>query len=273
MTNLQQNAQILSPRTLQRLWFSVPVGAIGVATLMFAFAVLMPLWQTLQKDSQRLGELEVLRSEVSLMRQQLRAQDQQEEKALQQKDKLFRLIAGSGNISTILAVLDREAKLAGVQLDLVEPQAAAPPTPAPAQAPPPPPAGQQKAEAPNALQLAGLQPQAMLISARGHYPELLAFLRRLESLSVLVIPSNLRLEGATAAAAPAPGSGPAAEVTMKINLTLYGQPPQTGQAAPQAGATTGAPAGQAPAVGQGSPAGQPPGGQPQGAAGSPAATP
>lgn len=264
MTNLQQNAPTLSPRKVQLIWFGVPVVGLSLVSLLFAIAVLMPLWQTLQRDSQRLRELEALQAEVSLMRQQLRAQDIQEERALQQKDKLFRLIAGSGDLSTMLAVLDREAKASGVRLQLFEPQTAPPPKPA---QPANPPAGDKPpAAATNPLEQAGLQPQTMLISVRGTYPQLLSFLQRLEALSVLVIQSNLQLESAAATGTPetplptpaAASANKPAEITMKLSLTLYGQParppansgPPAAGAAPAPAATPAAPQGQAAPAGQ-----------------------
>ena len=113
MTNLQQGAPVLSAQSLRRLWFGAPAAALGLVSLAVAAAVLAPMWQALQKDTTRLRELEDLQMQVSLMRQQLRAQDIQEEKALQQRERLFQMIAGSGDVSTLLAVLDREAKASG----------------------------------------------------------------------------------------------------------------------------------------------------------------
>lgn len=243
MTNLQQGAPVLSARALRRLWFGAPALTLGVASLAMVAAVLAPMWQSLQRDNTRLRTLEELQVQVSLMRQQLRAQDIQEEKALQQRDQLFKMIAGSGDISTILAVLDREAKASGVQLDLFDPQAggAAPAAQTPAR---PPVANQAQPPPPNPLEAAGLQPLNMLISLRGAYPNLLTFLKRLESLNLLVIQSDLRLEAPEANADP---NKPAAkDVTMKLSLRVYGKPggadtpaaapatPPTGSAAPAA---------------------------------------
>ena len=237
MTNLQQGAPLLSPQGLRRLWFGAPAAALAVLSLVMAAAVLLPLWQTLQRDNRRLRELEDLQVQVSLVRQQLRAQDMQQEKALQQRDKLLRMIAGSGDVSTLLAVLDREAKEAGVRLDLYEPQTGGPPPPA--QAAPAPAGGgnPNQQPPPNPLETAGLQPQGMLISLRGRYPNLLNFLRRLESLNLLVIQSDLRLEAPPASTDP---KKPAAqEVSMKLSLRVYGKPGSgEAQASPAAPGST-----------------------------------
>lgn len=255
MTNLQQGAPVLSAQSLRRLWFGAPAAALTVMALVLAATVLTPMWQALQRDNTRLRELEDLQMQVSLMRQQLRAQDLQQEKALQQRDRLLRMIAGSGDVSTLLAVLDREAKAAGVQLDLYEPQTGGPPPPA--QAAPAAGGNQAQPAAPNPLEAAGLQAQGMLISLRGPYPRLLAFLQRLELLNLLVIQSDLRLE------APAPSADPkkpaAGDVTMKLSLRVYGR---AGGGEAQANAPTpatpgGQPSAAAPAATPPSPAAQP----------------
>jgi len=241
MTNLQQSAPILSPQALRRLWFGLPFGAGVLASVLVTAGLLVPQWRSLQADSQRLQELEQLQTQVLLMRQQLQARDLQEETALRQKDKLFRLIVGGGDVSTVIAALDREARAAGIRLDLYEPQAAPAATPAApaAAAPATPPAA---APVPTPLQQAGLRPYTMVISAQGSYPQLVDFQRRLEKLSVLVIQNNVRLE------LPAPtgaSSGPQ-QVSMKFSLTLYGQSPGSEPVLPSPGSPaprpTGAPA-------------------------------
>lgn len=256
MTNLQQGAPVLSAQSLRRLWFGAPAAALTVMALALAATVLTPMWQALQRDNARLRELEDLQMQVSLMRQQLRAQDLQQEKALKQRDRLLRMIAGSGDVSTLLAVLDREAKATGVQLDLYEPQTGGPPPPA--QAAPPASGNQaQPAAAPNPLEAAGLQAQGMLISLRGPYPRLLAFLQRLELLNLLVIQSDLRLE------APAPSTDPkkpaSGDVTMKLSLRVYGKPGggEAQASAPTPATSGGQPGAAAPAATPPTPAGQP----------------
>jgi type IV pilus assembly protein PilO len=249
MTNLQQGAPILSAQGLRRLWFAAPAAGLGVVSLVMAAAFLVPMWQTLQRDTTRLRQLEDLQMQVSLMRQQLRAQDIQQEKALLQRDKLLRMIAGSGDVSTLLAVLDREARASGVQLDLYEPQTAGEPTPAPGA----PPAGRNQAQpqaaqpAANPLETAGLQAQGMLISLRGPYPNLLTFLQRLESLNLLVIQSDLKLEAPPPSTDP--GKPPPQDVSMKLSLRVYGKPGNGESEASAAAPGTSAPATQPAAPG------------------------
>ena len=82
------------------------------------------------------------------------------------------------------------------------------------------------------MEAAGLKAQKVLLTARGSYPSLLAFVRATEKLSVLVSQSNLSLTlvdsanaGAQAAApagAAAPVSVPvAAKAELKLMLTSY----------------------------------------------------
>lgn len=242
MTNLQQSAPILSPQALRRLWFGLPFGAGVLASVLVTAGLLVPQWRSLQADSQRLQELEQLQTQVLLMRQQLQARDLQEETALRQKDKLFRLIVGGGDVSTLIAALDREARAAGIRLDLYEPQSTPAATPA-AAAPPP-----ATAPVPTPLQQAGLRPYTMVISAQGSYPQLLDFQRRLERLSVLVIQNNVRIE----LPAPSSGSTGSQQVSMKFSLTLYGQSPGSEPVLPSPGSPapqpTGAPATATPAT-------------------------
>jgi type IV pilus assembly protein PilO len=138
------------------------------------------------------------------------------------------MIQGSGELATFLAQLDREASRLGVQLDLYEPMVAPPPPPPDAVkkgdgAPPPPPQ--------TPLEAAGLQAQKVLITAKGPYPNLLAFLRATEKLTVLVTQSNLALAAVTLPQAAQPAAGqpgaagmappPVAKTELKLQFTYY----------------------------------------------------
>lgn len=231
MTNLQQNAPILSPVVLRRLWFGVPAAVLSGGALLFGLTVLVPLWQSLQRDSTRLQELQDLQQQVNLMRQQVRADELEKDRLLSQRDRLYTLIIGSGDVSTLLATLDREAKASGIRLDKYDPQAGA--AASPASAP-----GQRPAQAPapgaSAAMVSPVLPnltsKVVFISANGGYVQLLGFLRRLESLNVLVIQSNLALE------APPPSTDktkpPSSAMTMKLGLSLYNKPSDKSQVSP-----------------------------------------
>jgi type IV pilus assembly protein PilO len=129
------------------------------------------------------------------------------------------VISGNGDVSTFLAQLDQLAKASGVQLDLYEPTAAAAPATA---GTPPPPGAPPKPASPSAdpLEAEGLQSHAIVLAARGNFPQLLVFLRQMEALNVLVVQSDLQLnlEAQPGVAAPATANEP---VRLKMALKLY----------------------------------------------------
>jgi type IV pilus assembly protein PilO len=69
----------------------------------------------------------------------------------------------------------------------------------------------------------------VLLSARGTYPSLLAFIRSVEQLTLLVVPSDFALQlvesSSANAASPAPADAPKAKIPeMKLALTFYKTP-------------------------------------------------
>jgi type IV pilus assembly protein PilO len=256
MTNLQQGSSRLPVATLRLIWLTLPAAVLGGLGLLVVMAGLLPLWAALQRDSQRLQELGQLRDQVTLMRGQLVATRENTETAMASKAKIERLITGYSDLSTFLATLDREADASDVQLTLFEPtQAAATPgtapgaaaaapaaAPAPGAAAPAPGAAAPApgAAAPDPLALEGLTLRTLLVSARGSFPALLAFLRRLEALNVLVVQSDLNLTLPEVAASEGGTPKPSNEVVMKLTLGLYSRTPAP--APPDAAAPAAAPA-------------------------------
>jgi len=167
----------------------------------------VPQWLKLQSDSERLAQLEEIQGRIPLLRAQIAKTAQSQEAAVRKQQKVLQLIEGSGELVTFLAQLDREASRLGVQLDLYEPVAALPPPTSDGRKDAP------KGDQPAAplqppLEAAGLKAQKVLLTARGPYPNVLAFLRATEKLTVLVSQSNLSL---TAVEPPKPAAQPAAE--------------------------------------------------------------
>jgi type IV pilus assembly protein PilO len=187
-------------------------------------SIAVPRWLEIGKDQERLRELEQKEQEALLLQVQVKKVEGDRRKAEQQRQTLIQLLTGSGDPATFLATLDVEARQAGVRLQLYEPTT--PPAPAPGRpgapgappaaggAPPPaagapPPAGAAPPPAPppklgpdgkplpppppDPIEQAGLVRRDVLLTARGTYPQLLAFLRRMELLDVLVEQSNLAL--------------------------------------------------------------------------------
>jgi type IV pilus assembly protein PilO len=140
--------------------------------------------------------------------------------------KLLTLIAGSGDIKTFLAQLSAEGSRTGVQLDAYEPAVEV----APAAAPPPTPGapGAAPAISQDPLLVEGMQKTSVLLGARGSYTQLLAFLRRLESLGLLVVQSDLGLtleeakpQVAATAGSKTPPVQPIPRSILKLKVTLY----------------------------------------------------
>jgi type IV pilus assembly protein PilO len=224
MTNLQAGAPRLTGTLLRRLWLWAPAMAGGLLAGLLAALALLPLWVNLQRDSKRLRELELLRDEVGLLRGQLQAVETKQEKALGQRAKLVQLVTGTGDLSTLLAALDQEAQRSGVQLELYEPQAvAAPVKPGVATKPPAGAPGMPAAQG-GGLELPGLERQSLLISAKGEFPALLDFLRRLEAQNVLVIQSDLALNLEERREGELDATTRQRPVVLRLALSLYGRP-------------------------------------------------
>ena len=244
MTNLQEGGSQVSGLWLRRFWLGLPIALGGLLAFLLLATVVLPQWLALQNDMKRRSELEALRDQVASSRLQLQALDAADEKAQALQAKLFEIVTGNGDLSTFMAMLDREATLAGVQLDLFQPQLAPPPaqpgapaSAAPATAPGRPPAGAAatpapagqpvqpgQPPAPGIAQIKGLLTTTILLNARGPYPALVTFLRRLELLNVLVAQSDLVLQAdkavATASGSPQSRQQP---VLMKLQIKLYGR--------------------------------------------------
>jgi len=246
MTNLQEGGSQVSGLSLRRFWLGLPIALGGLLAFLLLATAVLPQWLALQREIKRRSELEALRDQVALSRLQLQALDAADEKAQAQQAKLFEIVTGNGDLSTFMAMVDREAKLAGVQLDLFQPQLAATPAKpgasaaaaqpaapatvpgrAPAEAAAPA-AGQPvqpgKTPDPGTGEIKGLRTTAILLNARGPYPALVKFLHRLELLNVLVVQSDLVLQAdkavPTASRSPLSRQQP---VLMKLQIKLYGR--------------------------------------------------
>lgn len=237
MTNFQGGTPARVTREQILLWTPVALG--GVVALAAAVLMLLPAVQQLSRKQQELTDLKEQEARVPLLRQQLTQQQETLEEAQQREKQILQLIAGSGDISTFMAQLSREARSSGVQLDSYEP-VTAPAAPATT-----PPAGQTPPAAPNPPQPAaaagaaaagaaaavaaavdplvapGLQKTSVLITAKGSGPQLQDFLRRLERLSLLVAQSDLSLKTEVAQATEAGKTAASGLTTLKLTLSVY----------------------------------------------------
>ncbi len=237
MTNLQQGARprSLALRTGLLIGLPAAVGAV-LGGLVLVVGVFQP-WNQLRRDQFEVEDLRAMEQRLPVLRTQRVRQEEEIAVVERQRARLLQLIAGSGEFSTFLAQLDREAAATGVQLDVYEPVAPVPATT--------PPAGDKAkddtkaAPPPDPLEADGLSRTSLQLSARGRYPNLLVFLRRLESLGLLVVQSDLNLDleevrppAAAAPGRPAAAPPPVPRVVLKINLGLYGEAPPAADTRP-----------------------------------------
>ena len=242
MTNLQAQeplTRLQSFFTRERVLWGVPALVGGLAALGIGGFLALPSWQKLQDDRAQVSRLTALLQQVPQLKNRIERAQLRHSTAQVLQSKLLSVIAGSGDISTFMAQIGAEASRSGVQLDSYEPnQTAAPaqpgPTPIPIPTPIPtpikpasPPEAQKASEPPDPLLAPGLQKTSLLITAHGSAPNVLTFLRRLESLSLLVVQSDLSLKQQPSASptgtTPASAAIPAASstTTLKLTLTLY----------------------------------------------------
>ena len=224
MTNFQAQPPSRFAVTPERLVLALPALAGGLLAAGLALAWLLPA-------GQRSGALEQQRQLLKSQGEALaanRARLGRSRERLQQAEadqrKLLQIVAGTDQLDTLLAQLAVEAAAAGVTLESYEPQAA--PAPAPN-------SKRSKAkgnEAPpsDPLLVDGeLVKREQLVMASGAFPQLLVFLRRIESLSPLAVLRDINLSH------PAPsgdGEDSAEPTVLKFNLSVYSRAPKEDQA-------------------------------------------
>jgi type IV pilus assembly protein PilO len=220
------------PRS-HRLLLLLPLGTGGLLALLLLLAWVLPQWQRLNADQQRLEGMEEKALRLLLLRAQLQSTIEAQERAEAQKRQLLGLIAGSGSLNTFMAQVNREAERHGVVLDVLQP--AAPPPPAASKAGAKPAAAAAAVPAAAAAggcgrldATAGLTASQQSLAVRGRYPNLLAFMRALERLNLLVVQCNLALEQPAPKAASGDAKGPPPPVEpmlLRLELSLFEQGP------------------------------------------------
>ena len=263
----------LSEQLLRRLWLGLPIAACGLVATLLAAGVLLPLLMSLRSELEQAERLQRLQEQNLEVRLNLARSQSALKRAETQAIKLRNLLVGGGDRGTVLATLDNDAKATGVSLALYEQSVlgvvpgaapAKPGTPAPGARPTP--AGGSAAPAPGAPPVPGGAPapglaaadgvveNPLMLSVQGTFPQILAFLQRLERLQVLVKQQDLSLAMVEkpAGGTPSPeviflpGSSPI--LVMKLSLVFFDV---TGDAAPGPQAPAAAPGPQAPAAAPG----------------------
>jgi len=218
MTNLQPG----QPNRIRREWvlLGLPVALGALLSLAVGVGAIWPTWQRLRVDQQELEQLEEQRRRLPLLLVQLLKLTENLEQAEQRSRQILGLIAGSGEINTFMAQLSAEAQRTGVVLDGYEPLITAAPAAEPRSTPPSSAKDKPPAPPPDPLLAPGLQKTSLLLTARGSGPQLLAFLRGLEKLSLLVVQSDLNLKQETLDASK-PGGAATSTTQLRLNLSVY----------------------------------------------------
>jgi len=254
----------LSEQLLRRLWLGLPIAAFGLVATLLAAGVLLPLVMSLSSGLERAERLQRLQGQLTEVNTSIARRQAALKQADTQTSKLRTLLLGGGDRGTVLATLDNDAKATGVSLALYEQNVlgvapgaapAKPGTPAPGSKPTLP--GSPAAAAPGAAPAPGaaagpgfaadgVVENPLLLSVQGSFPQILAFLQRLERLQVLVKQQELSLVNLAMAEKPAGGApspeaialqGSSPILVMKLSLVVFDAP---GGAAsvPAGGATT-----------------------------------
>ena len=266
----------LTEQLLRRLWLGLPIAAFGLVATLLAAGVLLPLLLSLRSELERAERLQRLQDQLTEVNTSLARSQAALKQAETQTSKLRNLLVGGGDRGTVLATLDNDAKATGVSLALYEQNVlgvvpgaapAKPGTPAPGSKPTLPgsttaapasgaaapatgaAAGSGEAPVPGAAPAPGFAAadgvveKPLLLSVQGTFPQILAFLQRLERLQVLVKQQDLSLATVekpaggppSPEAVDLPGSSPI--LVMKLSLVVFDAPVGDAASVPAGGAT------------------------------------
>jgi type IV pilus assembly protein PilO len=206
--------------TRQRLLIGAPllVGALIGAGL-FAIAGL-PHWLASGERTRRIAELKVQQQSLPLIEARAKQAKRKLVAAQQQQDLVVNLVAGRGQIETFLTQLSRTATESGVVIERYEPASVAPGVTASPQqrTRDQDQAGEDKAKAP--LEMKGYEKTAVLLQVSGPYAGVLQFLRAMETLELLVQPSDLELKAVPPEtnADGAPAGPPLTELKLRLSF-------------------------------------------------------
>ncbi|NKB74397.1 MAG: hypothetical protein GKR83_07755 [Synechococcus sp. s2_metabat2_7] len=206
--------------TRQRVLVGTPLlVAALIGAGLFAIAGL-PHWLESGERTRRIAELKVQQQSLPLIAARMKQEQQKLVAAQQQQDLVVNLVAGRGEIETFLTQLSRTATETGVVIERYEPAAAAPGVTDPPEqgAQNQAEGGEGKAAAPPAMK--GYEKTAILLQVRGPYTGVLQFLRAMETLELLVQPSDLELKAVPPEtnAEGAPAGPPLSELKLRLSF-------------------------------------------------------
>jgi type IV pilus assembly protein PilO len=206
--------------TRQRVLVGTPLlVAALIGAGLFAIAGL-PHWLASGERTRRIAALKVQQQSLPLIAARMKQEQQKLVAAQQQQDLVVNLVAGRGEIETFLTQLSRMATETGVVIERYEPAAAAPGVTDP-------PeqgtnnqdeAGEGKAQAPPDMK--GYEKTAVLLQVSGPYVGVLQFLRAMETLELLVQPSDLELKAVPPEtnAEGVPAGPPLTELKLRLSF-------------------------------------------------------
>ena len=220
----------------------VLVGApVLAAVVVLAGLFLLDGWPRLgrlQEQQARLEELRRKQASLPGLQRQLALQEIRAQEVTRQQAVLLDLIAGRERIQTFLAQISREAAATGVVIDLYEPTAPSTPATAPSNRSSRNRSNRstQQAQPKDPLSGLGYSKTSVLLQAKGPYQALQAFLRRMESLQLLVQPSDLALKALeTTVDTEASEAMAKPQTQLKLRLSFFDRivEPQAKAAPPQ----------------------------------------
>ena len=214
MTNLSPDRPKWRQRfSRERVLIGAPVVTGLVAAIALAVIDGKPRLERLSVQTERLEELRRKQAALPGLIEQLRQAERRALEVAQEQAVLVDLIAGRDKIQTFLAQVSREALATGVDIDVYEPVPPVVPAPETTDA-------TAAEEAPkDPLTELGYTKTSVLLQAQGGYLALQAFLRRMESLQLLVQPSDLSLRALNASRQREGGTALAPPLTQ-VNLRL-----------------------------------------------------
>jgi len=211
------------------------------AVFVFSGLLLLDVWPRfgrLQEQQERLQELRLKQASLPGLLRQLSKQEMLAQQAAQEQALLVDLIAGREKIQTFLAEVGRVADATGVLVNLYEPSTSRAPKPQSSKTSSTRKSSRSKNTPPepkDPLAQLGYQKTSVLLQAKGPYEALQAFMRRMESIQLLVQPSNLALKalnkqgGATKSTVPVK---PRTELKLRLSFFDRVAEPQTKDSSP-----------------------------------------
>lgn len=219
--------------TRERLLVAAP-GLLGLALAAGVFVAFgLPVLERIDRQRQRLVELEGKRDTIPLLEAQFVKSEQALGEVMQQQALLVDLVAGRGQIQTFLAQLSRISSASGVEISLYEP--------VPAGASEASDSGSNQdqqtrdddraAASGDPLRTLGYEKSSVLLQVDGPYQGLLQFLRQMELLELQVQSSDLELNALEAPSSDdddQPVMTVQPETRLKLRLTFFDQAEKDG---------------------------------------------